>query len=445
MSERSLYHQDALPIADQMVTVPTEPVVFPYDGNPIGTAPVGSPELAGRALDHAVQLRPAVRRLPAHARRSFLPGVHAELRPTATPMGCRSHRPVSPSPAALRSGTVSPCIRDHRIQLPAAHKLAPAIAAGCPVIAKPAPQAPLAVLALATMFRAALREVGAPPGAVQVVTGGAEVGATLVADRRIGAVSFTGSATVGHRIARAAAPTKVLLELGSNSALIVAADAELGAAAVAVAQGGFYASGQACISVQRVLVERQVAQAFLEALLPQVAALRARDPRLASTQVSALIDPAATQRVLNWVSHAEQAGATTLLGGTATNGVLAPTVLLDVPDEVHAWDEKIFGPVVCVRIVADFDEAVATTNRSRYGLHASVFTSGLHTTLRAIYDLDVGGVVINAVPGFRADNMPYGGVKDSGLGREGPRCAIEELTVPRMAIINPLASERVPS
>lgn len=489
MSERSLYHQDALPIADHMVTVPTEPVVFPYDGNPIGTAPVGSPELAGRALDHAVQLRPAVRRLPAHARRSVLLAVHAELRrrhrELADLLVLETGKPVVDCQTEVDRATLTvqtaaeEVARIHGETVPldlsaagegltglwlrqpigvvvgitgfnyplllAAHKLAPAIAAGCPIIAKPAPQAPLAVLALAAMFRAALREVGAPPGAVQVVTGGAEVGATLVADRRIGAVSFTGSATVGHRIARAAAPTKVLLELGSNSALIVAADAELGAAAVAVAQGGFYASGQACISVQRVLVERPVAQAFLDALLPRVAALRAGDPRLASTQVSALIDPAATQRVLNWVSHAEQAGATTLLGGTATNGVLAPTVLLDVPDEVHAWDEEIFGPVVCVRVVADFDEAVATSNRSRYGLHASVFTSGLHTTLRAIYDLDVGGVVINAVPGFRADNMPYGGVKDSGLGREGPRFAIEELTVTRMAIINPLAPERVPS
>ncbi len=169
-----------------------------------------------------------------------------------------------------------------------------------------------------------------------------------------------------------------------------------------------------------------------------MAALRTGDPRLAATQVSALIDPGATKRVLSWIGQAEQAGASTLLGGTVTDGVLAPTVLLDVPDEVDAWDEEIFGPVVCVRTVADFAEAVATANRSRYGLHASVFTSGLHTTLRAIQDLEVGGVVINAVPGFRADNMPYGGIKDSGAGREGPRFAIEEFTVTRMAIINPL-------
>jgi acyl-CoA reductase-like NAD-dependent aldehyde dehydrogenase len=482
MPELSVYHQDRLPIGDDMVSAPTEPVLFPYDGSRIGTAPVGSPGLAGRALEHAVGVRPAVRRLPAHVRRSVLLAVQAELgrrhreladllvletgKPlvdcqtevqratltvqTAAEEVARIHGetvPLDLSPAGqgltglwLRQpiGVVVGITGFNYPLLLAAHKLAPAIAAGCPVIGKPAPQAPLAVLVLAAMFRAALREAGAPPGAVQVVTGDAAVGARLVTDRRIGAVSFTGSADVGHRIARAAAPAKVLLELGANSALIVAADADLEAAAAAVAQGGFYASGQACISVQRVLVERPVAPAFLDALLPRVAALQVGDPRLADTQVSALIDPAATKRVLSWIGQAKQAGARTLLGGTVSDGVLAPTVLLDVPDEVAAWDEEIFGPVVCVRTVAGFDEAVATANRSRYGLHASVFTSGLHRTMQAIHELDAGGVVINAVPGFRADNMPYGGVKDSGLGREGPRFAIEEFTVTRMAIINPL-------
>jgi acyl-CoA reductase-like NAD-dependent aldehyde dehydrogenase len=489
MPERSLYHQDALPIAGQLVTAPAGPVRFPYDGSVIGTAPVGSPELARQALDHAVGLRPAVRGLPAHQRRAVLLAVHAQLlgrqRELAGLLVLETGKPLADCQTEVQRATLTvqaaaeEVARIHGETVPldlsaagegltglwlrqpigvvvgitgfnyplllAAHKLAPAIAAGCPVIGKPAPQAPLAVLALAAMFRAALRDAGAPPGAVQVVTGDAEVGAALVTDRRIGAVSFTGSAAVGHRIARAAAPTKVLLELGSNSALIVAADADLDAAAAAVAQGGYYASGQACISVQRVLVERPVAQAFLDALLPRVAALRVGDPRLAATQVSALIDPGATKRVLSWVGQAEQAGATTLAGGTVTDGVLAPTVLLGVPDEVDAWDEEIFGPVVCVRTVADFAEAVAMANRSRYGLHASVFTSGLHTTLRAIQDLEVGGVVINAVPGFRADNMPYGGIKDSGAGREGPRFAIEEFTVTRMAIINPLPPAGVPS
>jgi acyl-CoA reductase-like NAD-dependent aldehyde dehydrogenase len=247
---------------------------------------------------------------------------------------------------------------------------------------------------------------------------------------RIGAVSFTGSAEVGHRIARSAAPRKVLLELGSNAALVVAADADLDAAAAAILRGGFYASGQACISVQRVLVEEPVAGALLDRLAAGLADVRVGDPRSPETRVSALIDTAAQKRVDEWVDEAVAAGARRLRDGV-------PTVLADVPDGVRAWDEEVFGPVVCVRTVPDLETAFDTVNASRYGLHASVFTRSLAAAFRAIDRLDVGGVVVNEVPGFRSDTMPYGGVKDSGIGREGPRFAVEELTVTRMAVIRP--------
>jgi acyl-CoA reductase-like NAD-dependent aldehyde dehydrogenase len=276
----------------------------------------------------------------------------------------------------------------------------------------------------------ALREAGAPPAMVQLVTGGVDVGARLVTDPRIGAVSFTGSAEVGHRIARSAAPRKVLLELGSNAALVVAADADLDAAASAILRGGFYASGQACISVQRVLVEEPVTDALLGRLEAGLADVRVGDPRDPQTRVSALIDPAAQKRVDEWVDEAVAAGARRLRDGV-------PTVLTGVPDGVRAWDEEVFGPVVCVRSVPDLESAFDAVNASRYGLHASVFTRSLASAFRAVDRLEVGGVIVNEVPGFRSDTMPYGGVKDSGIGREGPRFAVEELTVTRMAVIRP--------
>ncbi|MFC6900466.1 aldehyde dehydrogenase family protein [Nonomuraea dietziae] len=293
----------------------------------------------------------------------------------------------------------------------AAHKIAPALAAGCPVIVKPAPATPLATLLLVEV----LRSVGAvPAAAVQLVTGDVEVGRALVEDRRIGAVSFTGSAAAGHAIARNAAPTKVVLELGSNAALVVAADADLEAAADAVVRGGYYASGQACISVQRVVVEEAVRADFLDLLAARMKDVVVGDPRLPETRVAPLIDERATSRVLGWVESAVSAGARLVTGPAPAGGrVITPTVLADVPDGVEVWDEEIFGPVVCVRAVADLEEAFETVNRSRYGLHVSVFTRSLATAFAAIERLEAGGVVVNEVPGFRADNMPYG---RQGLG-----------------------------
>lgn len=470
-----------LPIGPKWIaTEEKAPVHFPYDGMLVAYAPVGTPELAKLALDQAVAVAREVAELPSRTRRAVLNDVASALEgdreqlekllvaETGKPLvDCRVEvaRSIVTWQAAAEEvsrlhgetvpldllpsgdglvgfwtrkpiGVVVGIAGFNYPLLLASHKIAPAIAAGCPIVCKPAPQTPLTTLWLVHFVRQAAEKYGAPVAMVQLVTGDAAVGATLVEDPRVGAVSFTGSAEVGHRIARAAAPTKTLLELGSNAALVVAEDADLDAAVDAVVRGGFYASGQACISVQRVLVVEAVAAEFTERLLARLDEVVVGDPREETTRVSALIDKKSTHRVLNWVDKAVYAGAR-LVGGGTEGTVLRPTVLLDVPDGVECWDEEIFGPVVCLRTVSDVDAAFDEVNASRYGLHASVFSKSLKTAFRALDRLEVGGVVVNEVPGFRSDTMPYGGVKDSGVGREGPRFAIEELTVTRMAVLRP--------
>jgi acyl-CoA reductase-like NAD-dependent aldehyde dehydrogenase len=473
---------DGLPIGDAWEPAEgVQEVVFPYDGSVIGHAPVGDVAAARRAVDEALTVRETVGRLPSHVRRNALLAAHDALaaerdgflqllvletgKPlvdcrvevdrtlltlhTAAEEVARLHGEtvpldLLPSGEGLMGfwvrkpiGVVVGIAGFNYPLLLASHKIAPALAAGCAVVAKPAPQTPLATLWLVHLVREALAEAGGPRAAVQLVTGGVDVGAALTTDRRIGAVSFTGSAAVGHRIARDAAPTKVLLELGSNAALVVAADADLDAAADAVIRGGYYASGQACISVQRVVVVEAIRDEFLAGLGARMAQVVVGDPRDAATRVSALIDRRSGERVKAWIDDATAKGAHLVTGGQVHDGVVEPTVLLDVPSGVSAWDEEIFGPVVAVRSVPDVEAAFDVVNDSRYGLHASVFTASLDTAFAAVDRLDVGGVVVNEVPGFRSDVMPYGGVKDSGAGREGPRFAIEELTVTRMAVIRP--------
>ncbi|WP_020669021.1 aldehyde dehydrogenase family protein [Amycolatopsis nigrescens] len=471
-----------LPIgADWVSTEDSAVVRFPYDGSVVAEAPVGSPAQARLAVDEAVAVSRAVAELPSRTRRALLLEVSTALESerrsleellvaeTGKPLvDCRVEvaRTIVTWQAAAEEvsrlhgetvpldllpsgdglvgfwtrrpiGVVVGIAGFNYPLLLASHKIAPAIAAGCPVVCKPAPQTPLATLWLVHLVREAAAKLGAPAAMVQLVTGDAEVGSALVTDARVGAVSFTGSAAVGRRIARDAAPRKTLLELGSNAALVVAGDADLDAAADAVLRGGFYASGQACISVQRVLVIARVAAEFTAKLLARLGEVVVGDPRDERTRVSALIDERATARAAAWVDAAVAAGAKVLGGGGVEHGILRPTVLGDVPDGVDCWHEEIFAPVVCLRTVSDVDSAFEQVNASRYGLHASVFSRSLHTAFQALERLEVGGVVINEVPGFRSDTMPYGGVKDSGVGREGPRFAVEELTVTRMAVIRP--------
>jgi acyl-CoA reductase-like NAD-dependent aldehyde dehydrogenase len=475
-------HPKGLPIGGGWVDdVPVGEVRFPYDDSVIASAPVGTVRHARAALDAGAAAVREVGALTSAARKEILHDVRlrlaahqdefvdllvAETGKTLT--DCRTevaralftwsaaadevaHLHGETVPLDMQAsgegmigfwtrkpiGLVIGIAGFNYPLLLATHKIAPAIAAGCPLICKPAPATPLATLWLAHLVRQAAAEHGAPPEIVQVVTGDADAGRALVTDPRVGAVSFTGSADVGHRIAADAAPRKVLLELGSNAALVVDADANLDRAVDAVLRGGFYGNGQACISVQRVLVAEQVADDFAARLSARMPELTVGDPRSERTRVAPLINAEATGRVLDWIEAAENAGAKRLCGGKVNDRSIEPTVLTDVPDTVDAWNEEIFAPVVCIRSVPDMDTAFELVNRSRYGLHASVYTRSLRTAFRAVEELEVGGVVVNEAPGFRSDIMPYGGVKDSGIGREGPRFAIEELTVTRMAIIRP--------
>ncbi|GAB3711739.1 aldehyde dehydrogenase family protein [Mariniluteicoccus flavus] len=473
-----------LPVGDDWVTTPTTaPVTFPFDGSTVAEAPVGTTEQAYAALDAAEAARPAMAKATVGVRRAVLQAVASAVRDnvdaleqllvleTGKPLvDCRvevartlstweaaadevSHLvgetvPLDLQPAGAGmvgyytrrpAGIVVGIAGFNYPLLLASHKLAPAIGAGCPVIGKPAPQTPLATLWLARVVREALAAQGLPESACQLVTGGVEVGDALVTDPRAAIVSFTGSATVGHLIAKNAAPRKALLELGSNTALIVADDADLDRAVDAVVRGGFYANGQACISVQRLLVHDAVAADFLSRLEERLPEVVVGDPRDTATRVAPVIDEKSRRRIESWVRAAVESGARVIAGedGSEGTGAFRPTLVADVPGDADLWREEVFGPVVCVRTVASVDEAIDVANDSRYGLQGSVYTASLATAFAVLDRLDVGGVVVNEIPGFRSDVMPYGGVKDSGIGREGPRWAMEEFTVTKMAIIRP--------
>lgn len=473
-----------LPIGETWVTASERaPVIFPFDNSVVASAPVGNAALALAAVDAAWRVRRSVAALTAGTRMDVLHQVADWLRvqtPTlvelliletgkprvdcetevartvltwslAAQEAARPHGetvPVDLLPGAESlvasyrrrpAGVVVGIAGFNYPLLLASHKIAPAIAAGCPVIIKPAPATPLATLQLVAAVRNALTAADAPPATVQAVTGGTEVGAALTTDPRVAVVSFTGSAAVGHAIARACAPRKALLELGSNSALIVCDDADLAAAADAVVIGGFYASGQACISVQRVLLMSAIADEFTELLRARVARIGVGDPRDRLVRVAPLINEAATDRVLRWIEAAVAAGARLLAGAHRVGRSISPAIVADVPDGTNLWDEEVFGPVVALRALDTFEETIEAANRTRYGLQAAVFTTSLARTHRCIDELEVGAVIVNEVPGFRSDALAYGGVKDSGIGREGPHWAVQEYSVTKAAVIRPVA------
>ena len=456
-------------------------IVFPFDGSPVALAPVGTTAQALLAVDAAAAVRAELAGLSAGIRRTLLIGIHDALAErtgafeqllvleTGKPLvDCRTevaralttwsasaeevaHQhgetvPLDLQPSGVGmigywtrrpAGIVVGITGFNYPFLLASHKLAPALAAGCPIIIKPAPNTPLTTLWVVDLIRGVLRDHGVSTAAVQLVTGGIAVGEALVRDPRVAVVSFTGSAAVGHQIARDAAPRKVVLELGANTALIVASDADVEKAVDAVIRGGFYANGQACISVQRILVHDTIADEFERMLLARLPEVLVGDPRNEGTRVAPVINEASNERILAWITAARASGARVLAGGHRIDRSIAPTVLADVPYDALAWCEEIFGPVVVLQRISDLGSAIELVNRSRYGLQAAIFTSSLQRAFRAINELDVGGVVVNEIPGFRSDIMPYGGVKDSGTGREGPRFAIEEFTVTRMAMIRP--------
>jgi acyl-CoA reductase-like NAD-dependent aldehyde dehydrogenase len=449
-------------------------VSSPYDGELVGRVPEAGAAEARRAIDAAE--RAMQEPLPAHERAAILDRVAALLaertdqaartisaeagKPlkaarveaaravsTYTMAGVEARKlagdvvPMDASPAGVGKmaltlrepigvvGAISPF--NFPLNL-VAHKIAPALAAGCAVVLKPASQTPLSALFLAELET----EAGLPAGWLNVLCGPAsEIGDVLVDDDRVKLISFTGSAAVGWGIRERAPRKRVNLELGNATPVIVAADADLGDAAMRLAANAFSFAGQSCISVQRVYVERPAYDDFLERFLPKVEGLRVGDPADEDTDVGPLISEKDRDRVLEWIEEAKAQGATVLTGGTLEGDLLRPTVLAGAPPRAKVSCEEVFGPLCTVTPYDSLEEAIALANGTRFGLQAGVFTRDVKQALRAAHELEFGGVTVNEAPTFRADQMPYGGVKDSGNTREGPAYAVREMTEERVVVL----------
>jgi acyl-CoA reductase-like NAD-dependent aldehyde dehydrogenase len=452
----------------------TSAVLSPYDGSPVGEVARGGRREAAAGVDAAAR---AMREpLPAWRRAEILRRVSAllaeEAEPLARTISAEAGKPIraarieaaraastyglAATEAEKLAGRVIPmdatptgtgrlaftttvpvgvvgAITPFNFPLNlVAHKTATAFAAGCAVVLKPASQTPLSALRLGELSLRA----GLPPGWLNVVPGrAAEIGEVLLEDERVRAITFTGSAEVGWEL-RARAPRKrVTLELGNSSPLIVTAAADLELAAEKVARHAFGYAGQTCVSVQRVLVQRRVHDAFLEALRPRVERLVVGDPASEETDVGPLIDRANHERVAAWVQEAVAAGARLVAGGGEREGLLEPTVLADVDPAARVCREEVFGPVCSVLAFDTLDEAIELANGTEYGLQAAVFTRDLDEALGAIPRLEFGSVMINEAPEFRSDQMPYGGVKASGNTKEGPAYAVREFVEERLVVI----------
>jgi len=467
----------AVPIGADMVTTDEEIVVVsPFDGSEVGRVPACD---AGH-VDRAVAAAQAALAdpLPAHARAAILDRAAALLAERqeefARTIAAEAAKPIktarveaaraadtfrfSATEARTLAGEMVPLEASapgegklgFTLRLPigvvgaispfnfplnlVAHKVAPAIAAGCPVVLKPASQTPLSALALAALL---MDDCGLPPGWLNVVTGsGSQVGDPLVLHDDVAMITFTGSPPVGWSIRAKAPRKKVSLELGNNSPIIVEPDGDWRTAAAKLKVAGFSHAGQSCISSQRIYVHRSIHDDFVAALVDAVATLVVGPPLEEDTDVSALISAGDTERVKQWIDEALDAGAKVAIGGeVGEDGVLRPTVLTGATPEMKVCHDEVFGPVVAVAAYDELDEAIALANDTRYGLQAAVFTSRLDVALAAARRLDYGGVLVNEVPTWRADQQPYGGVRDSGNTREGPHYTVREMTEPRLVVL----------
>lgn len=448
----------------------------PYNGKPVADVCLAGKAEADEAAARAVEAFPAMRLLPAHARAEALLKIAGRLAvrqdEIARTMTAESGKPIADArrevgravqtftiaaeeakrisgdmiPMDLTPGMeqhvsivrrvpIGPVLGITPFNFPlnlVAHKVAPCLAAGNPMVLKPAPQTPLTALLLAEI----VLETGLPPGALSVVPCENAVAEQMVTDERFKVLSFTGSAVVGWMLKAKSGKKRVLLELGGNAGVIVEPDADVELAATRCAVGGYAYSGQTCISVQRVFVHESVHDRFVEQFVARVAALKAGDPADDTTVIGPLIDEAAARRVEQWVQEAAAQGARVLTGGKRAGSVVEATVLANVTPVMKVSCREVFGPVVTVSRYKDFAAALAALNDSDYGLQAGVFTRDINRIFRAYRELEVGAVLANEIPTFRAEHMPYGGVKDSGLGREGVRYAIEEMTEPKLLILN---------
>jgi glyceraldehyde-3-phosphate dehydrogenase (NADP+) len=452
------------------------PIYSPYDGNLVGTTYWASPEQCERAVAGLQAAAPVMAGLSAGERRAILEKVVAGLRKqrprlvellaleagkplregeaeferalltvqTAaeeTQRICGAVLPLDWLPATkgrfgiIRRFPLGPVLAITPFNYPlnlVLHKLAPAIAAGNPILLKPSPRTPLIALEIGEIFC----QAGLPKGALSVLVVDNDTTRHLVAEERFRLVTFTGSAEVGWQLKSLAGKKKVVLELGGNAAVIIAPDADLEYAAERIKFGGFVFAGQSCISVQRIFVQESIFEKFREILLAKVKAIKLGNPLDPQTQMGPLIDDQAAQRVLNWIKEAQARGAEILTGGNRLAGsLLEPTVMVKVPPDCKLSCEEVFGPIVILTPYAKFTEALAGVNNSRFGLQAGIFTNRQDYLWQAYEQLQVGALIANDVPTFRIDPMPYGGIKDSGLGREGPRFAIEEMTEMRLLVI----------
>jgi len=449
----------------------------PYDNSLVANVPLADEAAFDRAANAAVAAAPAMARMPAYERAALLMRVSmaitADRESLARTLAAEAGKPlkdalveadraamtfhVAAEEARRLSGEVIPldlaahgagrigivrrfpigpiaAISPFNFPLNlSAHKLAPAIAAGNPIVLKPATKTPLSAMAIGRL----LQQEGAPEGAVSVLPMSREVGDRLVTDDRFRLLTFTGSSPVGWAMKARAGRKKVILELGGNAGVIVDRDADVTFAAKRVAAGGFAFAGQSCISVQRVYVHDDVFDAFASELVRLIEGLRIGDPLEPATDIGPMIEEAEAARIDAWVREAVAAGARVLTGGRRLGGaVYAPTILADVPSDAKVCADEVFAPLVGLWRFSRLEDAIAEVNRSRFGLQAGVFTRDLPGAFLAYEALQVGGVIINDVPTWRIDHMPYGGVKDSGIGREGPRYTIEEMTEPRLMVIN---------
>jgi acyl-CoA reductase-like NAD-dependent aldehyde dehydrogenase len=313
-----------------------------------------------------------------------------------------------------------------------AHKVAPALAAGCAVVLKPAGHTPLSALLLGELET----EAGLPPGWLNVLVGpSAEIGDVIVEDERVKLITFTGSSGVGWKIRERAVKKRVNLELGNATPVVVEADADIEEAAAKLAANAFSFAGQSCISIQRIYVKRDAYDDFVSRFVPKVQALKIGDPGDEDTDVGPVIDEDARDRIVSWVEEAKSAGATVLTGGEVVDGLLQPTVLADVTQDMKVSCQEVFGPLCTVSPYDSSEEAFELANATEYGLQAGIFTANVKTAFAAAAALEFGGVTVNEAPTFRADQMPYGGVKESGNTKEGPHYAVREMTEERLVVL----------
>lgn len=313
-----------------------------------------------------------------------------------------------------------------------AHKVAPALASGCPIIVRPASSTPLSALSLAEI----IHESGWPMGAFSVLPCSTQAAEPLITDERMKLLTFTGSPAVGWPLKNKAGRKRVTLELGGNAGVIVHHDCDLDFAVSRIVMGAFGYAGQSCISVQRAFVHRSIHDAFLQKLLAKVSALKVGDPLDEATDVGPMIDEASAENVAEWVSEAVKAGATVLAGGTRQGNLMQPTVMSNVQSEMRVCAQEVFAPLMTVVPYENFEDAVKEVDNSDFGLQCGVFTRDLKNIWHAYEHIDVGGVIVNDVSSYRVDHMPYGGVKQSGFGREGVKYAVEEMTEPKLLVMN---------